>query len=99
MPCTAAAHRHLGTNERTIDTTVIVEDGQILVLGGLIEDVLRESTQRVPILGSIPLIGALFRTRSVDKVKTNLIVFIRPKMRVRAALPRSRHRWKGRYGE
>ncbi len=66
------------TNQRTIDTTVIVEDGGILVLGGLIEDTLRESTQKVPILGSIPLIGALFRNRSVDKVKTNLMVFIRP---------------------
>ena len=66
------------TNERTIDTTVIVEDGAILVLGGLIEDSLRESTQKVPILGSIPLIGALFRHRSVNKVKTNLMVFIRP---------------------
>jgi general secretion pathway protein D len=66
------------TNERTIDTTVIVEDGGILVLGGLIEDVLRESTQKVPILGSIPVLGVLFRNRSVDKVKTNLMVFIRP---------------------
>ena len=68
------------TNERTIDTTVIVEDGGILVLGGLIEDALRESTQQVPILGSIPLLGALFRNRSVNKVKTNLMVFIRPKI-------------------
>jgi len=68
------------TNERTIETTVIVEDGAILVLGGLIEDSLRESTQKVPILGSIPLLGALFRNRSVDKVKTNLMVFIRPKI-------------------
>lgn len=76
----ASGAADLITNQRTIDTTVIVEDGGILVLGGLIEDVLRESTQRVPILGSIPLIGALFRTRSVDKVKTNLIVFIRPKI-------------------
>jgi general secretion pathway protein D len=66
------------TNERTIETTVIVEDGSILVLGGLIEDALRETTQQVPILGSIPLLGALFRSRSVDKVKTNLMVFIRP---------------------
>jgi general secretion pathway protein D len=66
------------TNERKIDTTVIVEDGGILVLGGLIEDTLRESTQKVPILGSIPLLGVLFRSRSVDKVKTNLMVFIRP---------------------
>ena len=76
----ASGAADLITNQRTIDTTVIVEDGGILVLGGLIEDVLRESTQRVPILGSIPLLGALFRTRSIDKVKTNLIVFIRPKI-------------------
>ena len=68
----------LVTNERIIETTVIVEDGGILVLGGLIEDVLRESDQRVPILGSIPFIGALFRSRTTDKVKTNLMIFIRP---------------------
>jgi general secretion pathway protein D len=66
------------TNERIIETTVIVEDGGILVLGGLIEDVLRESEQRVPILGSIPFLGALFRSRTTDKVKTNLMIFIRP---------------------
>ncbi|MGI9232637.1 MAG: type II secretion system secretin GspD [Woeseiaceae bacterium] len=66
------------TNERSIETTVIVDDGQILVLGGLLEDVLRESDQRVPILGSIPGLGALFRSRATDKVKTNLLVFIRP---------------------
>jgi general secretion pathway protein D len=68
------------TNERIIETTVIVEDGQVLVLGGLLEDVLRESEQRVPILGSIPLLGALFRTQQSDLVKTNLMVFIRPKI-------------------
>jgi general secretion pathway protein D len=68
------------TNERTIETTVIVEDGGILVLGGLIEETLRESDQRVPILGSIPILGNLFRNRSTDLVKTNLMVFIRPKI-------------------
>jgi general secretion pathway protein D len=68
------------TNQRTIETTVIVEDGDILVLGGLIEDTLRESDQRVPVLGSIPLLGNLFRARTTDKVKTNLLVFIRPKI-------------------
>lgn len=68
------------TNERIIETTVIVEDGQVLVLGGLLEDVLRESEQRVPILGSIPILGALFRTQTSDLVKTNLMVFIRPKI-------------------
>jgi general secretion pathway protein D len=68
------------TNQRIVETTVIVDDGQVLVLGGLLEDVLRESEQRVPVLGSIPLLGALFRARTTDKVKTNLLVFIRPKI-------------------
>jgi general secretion pathway protein D len=70
----------LVTNQRIIETTVIVEDGAILVLGGLLEDTLRESDQRVPILGRIPLLGALFRSRTTNKVKTNLMVFIRPKI-------------------
>jgi general secretion pathway protein D len=68
------------TNQRIVETTVIVDDGQVLVLGGLLEDVLRESEQRVPVLGSIPFLGALFRARTTDKVKTNLLVFIRPKI-------------------
>ena len=68
------------TNERIIETTVIVEDGGILVLGGLLEDQLRETDQRVPLLGSIPFVGALFRSRTTDKVKTNLMIFIRPKI-------------------
>ena len=66
------------TNERIIETTVIVDDGQILVLGGLLEDVIRESDQNVPYLSKIPLIGGLFRSRTTDKVKTNLLIFIRP---------------------
>jgi len=65
------------TNQRIIETTVIVDNGQILVLGGLLEDVLRESEQKVPFLGSIPVIGALFRVRKTDMIKTNLLVFIR----------------------
>lgn len=68
------------TNERVIETTVIVGDGEIIVLGGLIEDSLRESDQRVPFLGSIPFMGSLFRARTTDKVKTNLMVFIRPRI-------------------
>lgn len=70
----------LVTNERIIETTVIVEDGEILVLGGLLEDTLRESDQKVPILGDIPIIGNLFRSRKTDMVKTNLMVFIRAKI-------------------
>ena len=68
------------TNKRTITTNVLVEDGGILVLGGLISDELRESKAQVPFLGAIPLLGELFKTRSVDKVKTNLMVFIRPRI-------------------
>jgi general secretion pathway protein D len=68
------------TNQRIIETTVIVDDGEILVLGGLLEDVLRETEQSVPFLGRIPVLGALFRSRKTDKVKTNLVVFIRPKI-------------------
>ena len=68
------------TNQRIIETTVIVDDGNIIVLGGLIEDTLRESDQRVPILGSIPILGNLFRSRDTSKVKTNLLVFIRPQI-------------------
>jgi len=66
------------TNQRIVETTVIVDDGEILVLGGLLEDVLRESEQKVPVLGSIPLLGNLFRSRKTEKVKTNLMIFIRP---------------------
>ena len=68
------------TNKRTITTKVMVENGGIIVLGGLISDEVRESKSQVPLLGSIPIIGELFKTRSVDKVKTNLMVFIRPRI-------------------
>lgn len=73
----AAGAVDLITNKRTVDTTVIIDDGEILVLGGLLEDVLRESDQRVPVLGRIPLLGNLFRSRKTEKLKTNLMIFIR----------------------
>ena len=68
----------LVTDTRRITTSVFVDDGSILVLGGLIDDQLREVEQRVPVLGRIPGIGALFRSRSTELEKTNLMVFIRP---------------------
>ncbi len=68
------------TNKRTINTNVIVDDGGIIVLGGLIEDTLLESESRVPVLGSMPIIGPLFRAKSTSKVKTNLMVFIQPRI-------------------
>jgi general secretion pathway protein D len=76
----AAGAVDLITNQRIIETTVIVDDGEILVLGGLLEDTLRESEQSVPFLGRIPVLGNLFRSRKTDKVKTNLLIFIRPKI-------------------
>jgi len=66
------------TNKRTISTTVLVEDGGMIVLGGLITDTALEGESRVPILGNIPIIGELFKTRSGSKEKRNLMVFIRP---------------------
>lgn len=66
------------TNKRTISTTVMVDDGGIIVLGGLISDSALEGENRVPILGAIPIIGELFKTRSGKKDKRNLMVFIRP---------------------
>jgi len=66
------------TNERSINTSVLVDDGAALVLGGLIEDRVVENEQKVPGLGDIPLLGALFRYKSVQKVKINLMVFMRP---------------------
>lgn len=72
------------TSKRVINTRVLANDGEIIVLGGLISDNVTESEQRVPILGSIPLIGNLFKTRSSTKDKTNLMVFLRPKILVNA---------------
>jgi general secretion pathway protein D len=66
------------TNKRTVTTTVLVDDGGVVVLGGLITDSAREGENRVPILGSIPLIGELFKTRNGSKEKRNLMLFIRP---------------------
>jgi general secretion pathway protein D len=65
------------TNERKIDTQILIAEGQTAVLGGLIKDEMQESEQRVPVLGSIPLLGRAFRSTSVRATKTNLLVFIR----------------------
>jgi len=65
------------TNKRSLNTTVQLVDGELLVLGGLIDDELIEVQQKVPGLGDIPILGALFRAKSVQKRKRNLLVFIR----------------------
>lgn len=66
------------TNKRSIKTSVLVDDGRLVVLGGLIEDNLQEKVAKVPLLGDIPLLGALFRDKNTTKTKTNLMVFIHP---------------------
>ena len=68
------------TNKRTISTRVLIEDGGTVVLGGLIQDSQTGGEQRVPFLGRIPFIGEAFRTRSAKKNKTNLMVFIQPRI-------------------
>ena len=66
------------TNKRNIVTTVLVEDGETIVLGGLIDEDVQESVKKVPFLGDIPLLGRLFRSTSTSRTKRNLIVFLRP---------------------
>jgi len=66
------------TNKREIKTRVLIENGEILVLGGLIRDELQETENKVPLLGDLPGIGRLFKSTSTTTVKRNLMVFIRP---------------------
>jgi general secretion pathway protein D len=70
----------ISTNKRSIKTTVLIEDGGIIVLGGLMSDTVTQSEDRVPGLGAIPLLGNLFKSRSGSRQKKNLLVFIRPKI-------------------
>jgi len=70
------------TNKRTIETTVLVDNNQVIVLGGLIDDDVQGSTKRVPLLSRLPLLGRLFRTKNESVVRRNLTVFLRPKILV-----------------
>jgi len=66
------------TNKRTIESNVLVEDGSVVVLGGLLQDEFQGSGEKVPGLGDLPLIGNLFKSESRGRKKTNLMVFLRP---------------------
>jgi general secretion pathway protein D len=66
------------TNKRLIESNVVVDDGGIIVIGGLIEDRFVDNKSQVPLLGDIPWLGALFRSQSRTKTRTNLMVFLRP---------------------
>jgi general secretion pathway protein D len=80
IAATSSGAVDLVTNKRTISTHVLIEDGGTVVLGGLIQDSQTGGEQRVPFLGRIPVIGEAFRTRSAKKTKTNLMVFIQPRI-------------------
>jgi general secretion pathway protein D len=68
------------TNKREVQTTVLVKDNAVLVLGGLISDDVKDNVQKVPGLGDVPLLGNLFRYRSNDHQKHNLMVFLHPRI-------------------
>ncbi|MCB2801555.1 type II secretion system protein GspD, partial [Listeria monocytogenes] len=85
----------LVTNKRSIKSTVLADDGQVIVLGGLIQDDLLRSDSRVPLLGDIPGVGRLCRSSRETRGKRNLMVFLRPSIvRDAAGLERISH---GRY--
>ena len=75
---TGTANAGPTTNKRSIESTVVVDDGQIIVLGGLIEDSYKTNRSKVPLLGDIPYFGALFRSESRERKRSNLMVFLRP---------------------
>jgi general secretion pathway protein D len=66
------------TNKRSLESTVLVDDGQIVVLGGLIQDDQNATIDKVPLLGDIPYLGALFKYESRNRKRTNLMIFLRP---------------------
>jgi general secretion pathway protein D len=68
----------LVTNKREISTTVLADDGEMIVLGGLIEDDEQLIRSKVPLLGDVPVVGALFRNKNNSRKRKNLMVFIRP---------------------
>ena len=73
------------TNKRSIETKVLVDNNQIIVLGGLIDEDIQESISKVPVLGSVPLLGKLFSSTQESVVQRNLMVFIKPKILVDAS--------------
>jgi len=66
------------TTKRSLETKVVVDDGNTIVLGGLIDDTKKETQEAIPLLGSIPILGALFRFKQEVRVRTNLMIFLRP---------------------
>ena len=72
--------RDIVTNTRSLSTTIVAENNQMVVLGGLIQDDVSNNEQKVPLLGDVPLLGQLFRYKNRTRKKTNLLVFLRPQV-------------------
>src|SRR5467141_4009017 len=77
-PTAPARSSDLITTKRSLETKVVVDDGNTIVLGGLIQNTLSVTTQQIPLLGDIPILGALFRFKSEERKRTNLMIFLRP---------------------
>ena len=78
LPATSNAAVDVSFAKRQLNTSVMVEDGQMIVLGGLIDERAQESESKVPLLGDIPYLGRLFKSTSSQLQKSNLMVFIKP---------------------
>ncbi|MBA4143690.1 MAG: type II secretion system secretin GspD [Nitrosospira sp.] len=78
VPGTVNSTNGLITNKRSIESTVLVDDGQIIVLGGLMQDSVSDGVERIPLVGQIPWVGQLFSYNKRSRSKTNLMVFLRP---------------------
>ena len=78
QPASINSATGLITNKRSIESNVLVDDGAIVVLGGLLQDEYAGNQEKVPVLGDMPVLGNLFRTETRSRKKTNLMVFLRP---------------------
>jgi general secretion pathway protein D len=77
-PVSSEGFSDVVTSKRSIETTILAEDRQTIVLGGLIQDDINDTRKKVPLLGDIPGLGFLFRSTSKSRTKLNLLVFLRP---------------------
>ena len=77
-PIGSSAFSDVVTSKRTVENTILADDRQTIVLGGLIQDDINDSVRKVPLLGDVPVLGHLFRSTNKNRTKRNLLVFLRP---------------------
>ena len=74
----STSNQELILNKRGIENTFMADDGQIVVIGGLLSDEERRTIEKVPVLGDVPLLGNFFKSKAKSRTKTNLMIFLRP---------------------